>query len=456
MQLVAAGAAFQGGRQGNACFIADFLRRQQQGLPVLLQRIAVGRIFLSIQLAGHCQIGEPQFLPPGSFFFQHEAVERVHLVKPVAADDIPALDDGLDKVGLRRRIGILTLLHRGLDLLVAEGHHDLGAPKAVAVGQQLERRIGLDKFILLGMKSFAGKIADRRIIHFPVFFPGTHVQTQGEGIEADLVGIETVLIADITGHRLIAVAAQSRAKVDQVMAHVAFRGIDVQRVVRLGIEVIQPGGNHPQPAQLPAVLVGDEVVGIVFPPTLIIERPQKGFGLQKFTGRRPDAPVGQLMDLAQQPGKILLVKRPLPPQRIGKGDIIPQAQDGGIEKHHKIFRHIIAGSVKQFGGHHFRSGRHLGISRGLKLDHVALPFTVLDVKSRGNPLHLHADDGPGTTGVGAHLAAIGTGGDLFRGHRVEMVAVGKPTVVIDLVKGVDVVGFFFLAEEIAELPGKVE
>jgi hypothetical protein len=87
-------------------------------------------------------------------------------------------------------------------------------------------------------------------------------------------------------------------------AHSAFcvrlrRDLGVERVEAARIHVLQPGGEHPQAAQLAPMLVRDRVVGIVRPRAVLLERAERRAGNAE-AGDDPIGAVGVAGGAAQE------------------------------------------------------------------------------------------------------------------------------------------------------------
>src|SRR4030095_9141697 len=103
------------------------------------------------------------------------------------------------------------------------------------------------------------------------------------------------------GH--VAGGAESVAEIDDVMPPVSLftrAGLDetVERITLFGVVIGDPRGDDPVAPELPAVLVGDAVVGIVAPSAPPGERPD-GLALHVMAGQSPVVAVAVFGDAAE-------------------------------------------------------------------------------------------------------------------------------------------------------------
>ncbi len=111
-----------------------------------------------------------------------------------------------------------------------------------------------------------------------VAFPGAGIESRGDPAGADRaqldIGFDT--LARCVGR--YTPAPKGRTEVDQVVAYKAALALldeDIQRVVLFGVEVVQPGGQDVETAQLAAMLMRDRVGGVVVTCALEVERTEQ-------------------------------------------------------------------------------------------------------------------------------------------------------------------------------------
>src|SRR3989442_11622679 len=106
----------------------------------------------------------------------------------------------------------------------------------------------------------------------------------------------STLVASVApAHRLDAGAPESGTKIDEVMPDDSVRSDcdhRVQGVLGLGVDMIQPGGEHTQTAQLTPMFVRHDVIGIVGPRP-VVPKGANGNGLEAF-GLGPSFVLGVL------------------------------------------------------------------------------------------------------------------------------------------------------------------
>ena len=207
-----------------------------------------------------------------------ELVQRVHQVEIEAGRLVLARDDRLDEVRLGGRIAVLAGRDDSGDLFRREPRDDLRGPERVPPGHSLEGRIRVvvpPPVRVVGVRFVAPDRREIGKLDLPV---RRHTESETGDVPLHERRVEPVLIAQVRELGLDATAAECGAEVQQEVANVAPSLVfdpDILRVVCPRVIVIEPGGEHPQAAQLSTVLVRDHVVRVVAPRAVVPERAQR-------------------------------------------------------------------------------------------------------------------------------------------------------------------------------------
>ena len=167
--------------------------------------------------------------------------------------------------------------HRG-HRFVGEGRDDAGRPEAILGPRIAECRVRVVGLPVL--RPVVGRLEapDRRNIRIRHLEPGPHVEPERQHRDQRRPRLPHELVAGAAALRPDAAAAERRAEIEQVVADdlPVARGDDaVERVRAADLVVIQPGGEDRQAAQLAAVFVRDDVVGIVGARAVVAERSER-------------------------------------------------------------------------------------------------------------------------------------------------------------------------------------
>ena len=172
------------------------------------------------------------------------------------------------------------------DQLVGERRDPPRRPERVVVAQLHVGRRRRLRPPRSGIEPIALELADRRILDVVDRLPRAQREAEGEEALPRRVALVEVLPAQIPFVEVVA-HAERRADVLQVVLddRAAVLGHErVERVRRLEIGEVRPGAEDAQRAQLAAVLVRDEVVGIVGA-RAVVEEAARG-SCRESAGRR--------------------------------------------------------------------------------------------------------------------------------------------------------------------------
>ena len=223
------------------------------------------------------------------------------------------------------------------------------------------------------------------------------------------------------------------------MAHDRPAVLDDQRVHRidgLGVGVVDPRAEDAQAAQLAAILVRDDVVGVVGPRAFVLE----AFERRAFERGADDHAVGPVL-VAVGTGQLLVDvggphRAAVPVGQTDRGVLADdqvfaaQASDLGL-------RHVVAERVEQPRHHRLGAGAQFRLTGRVELEEIAVAADVGDRESRGDAVRLAAD-GPGA-GLRPRIVA-GPAEHLVGGERAGADAVGEPARVRYLVDRIDALG----------------
>ena len=182
-----------------------------------------------------------------------------------AGDLVAALDQHVAEMFLGDGIAELAGVDRGPDQVVGERQHPSRRPERVVITHlHIGRRWDLGP-PLPGIESIALELADRRILDVIDRLPRAQRKTEREEALSRRISLIEVLVAEVPFVQVV-VEAEGRADVLQIMLHdraAVRRRQSVERVRRLPVREVRPRPKDAQRAELAAMLVRDEVVGIV-------------------------------------------------------------------------------------------------------------------------------------------------------------------------------------------------
>jgi hypothetical protein len=216
------------------------------------------------------------------------------------------------------------------------------------------------------------------------------------------------------------------------------RGLDpdVEAVLLAGVEVVEPCGEELGGAELAAVVVLDDVVGVVWARVLVAKGAQGAAG-QKEAGGGAVAAVR--LDGGEGEGgrDVFAGERGL----LAKGALgcraVADGEGGGVEGDDAVAGGEVAGGPGEAGADDVGGGGALGLVGGVELEQEAAAGGVADDEAGVGAVGLGAGDGPGGGGV-ERRGVAGAGG--AGGGGVGGGAVFVPARVGDLVERVDVDG----------------
>ncbi len=288
-----------------------------------------------------------------------------------------------------------------------------------------------------------------------VAFPRAAVEPRGDPAGGDLAQLDIGLDALARRVGRYTPAPEGRPEVDQVVAYeppIALLDQNVQRVVLLGVEVVQPGGDDVETAQFAAMLMRYRVGGIVVTPALEVERTEQR-SLQEPAGPGTDATVGAFDPGAQHLLQGRVIHRVLAAQLVLERQRLRGLDPGRIEVGDEELGHMVAGRVEQPGRYHFGRARHFLEARRIELDDVARASRVFDRKARGHSSQLRTHDRPGPARVGSGVFAA-SAPDCLRRHAHPAVPMGEPARIAHVVFGGGIIGFDLFSEPGTERAGR--
>ena len=366
--------------------------------------------------------------------------DRVHRREVPPDDRVTAVGEEL----LQHLLGLQVVelshaRHRGKHL-VGEMMYPAGRPELVVQPRRPERRIRVPRLPLLGIPArvIDRERADRaRAVHRDRP-PVLDVEAERGDPHQGLLAFDEVLPAFERLAGIHAGAAHGRPEVEQVVpddAPAVLLDDRVERVDRLGIDVVHPRRERAVRAQFAAVLVREHVVGIVRTGAVEPE-PADGPAVERLAGDDAIGPVGIAVCLAQQRADV----RRLHPAAIAAGRrdarTLVYRQPIGSKRGKVHLRHVIAEGPEQLGDHHLGPCRHRAITGRIELDEPDLPGCVANRETRRDAVVLGRDHGPvprcrAVDGVGALQQVV-------HADRVHAYAVREPVRVGYLVHRVDV------------------
>ena len=167
----------------------------------------------------------------------------------------------------------------------------------------------------------------------------------------------------------------------------------VVRVRAPHLVVIQPGGEDRQAAQLAAVFVRDDVVGIVGARAVITERPERPAG-DVAAGEHAVAAVGLPCHARDNLDEVAKRQRPRPAIFVLHGGVRRHPQVFQAEGGQVVLGDVVAEGVEELRGDQLGTARHLGEAFRVELDPVDLSGGVANGESWRDALALARDHGP--------------------------------------------------------------
>ena len=241
-----------------------------------------------------------------------EVVHGQHDVQPELADLVAPRDERLRHVRGGLGIGEVRRAADLEDRLVGKRHHAAGAPEQILGPRVVERRVGVLRLPALGPEEVGLEAPDGRQVGIVHLQPRPHVEAERDHRDERRPRLPDVLVAGARALGARAAAAQRRAEVDQVVAQDLAAADVLQEVARVdgaAVVVVQPGAEHAHRAQLAAMFVRMDVVGIVGPRAVVLERADVPAG-DALAGDHAIAAVGAARRLQQQRVDVGLGHRP--------------------------------------------------------------------------------------------------------------------------------------------------
>ncbi len=189
--------------------------------------------------------------------------------------------------------------------------------------------------------------------------------------------------------------------------------------------MIEPGANHIEAAQLPAVLMRHEVVGVFLHHTFVAKGAQWA-ARYVFAGQRSQAAIGQVFNPLEDRRQIPLVHVTLAALFIGKLHLVAHHQDVRIEDGDPVLRGKIAGSMEEFCTDHLCPAGQLAVPHGIELDEIVRAKGIPDREPGGDAVRFRPHNHPLPRCVRAR-ALIGAIRQFIKAQRVsQAVPMGVP------------------------------
>jgi hypothetical protein len=205
------------------------------------------------------------------------------------------------------------------------------------------------------------------------------LQAEADQAAAHGAGVEQVLRAGPVVGRGHAAAAERRAEVDQVVAHVGAAVLGhqrVERVDRLGVHVIEPRGKHAVAAQLAAILVRHDVVRVVGARAEEAD-PAHGLAFERLARHHADAAVGSRSTppAARESPRRIARLRPL----FGVKVAVDRWSAARAHVGHVVLGHVVAERPHQLRHRHLGAGGHAAVAARIELEEplVASPSSTV-------------------------------------------------------------------------------
>ena len=239
-------------------------------------------------------------------------------------------------------------------------------------------------------------------------------------------------------------AAERGGKIQKVVAEVRYASLvheHIQGAHGAHVAVIEPGGEHEQPAQVATMLVGHDIVGIVGTYAKDLVGTQELGSFAREPGRHgPEHPAGPLRHGPEEGIDVCVDQRARSARARHGLTRFVRHELPAFEANNVVLPDVITERVEHARRDHYRTSREPEAARRVELQQVQPAPSVGHADSGAHTVGLHHEHFPRPSDVG-RIGVTGAAPQLLRRHPRRPVPVDEPGTVHHLTQRIDAAGW---------------